>query len=170
MQLFFLNYAQIWCGSMRPEDAQSKILSRWPLLNQMNDHFNWFVHGQPFPPNILTLERIADWESTDKLRWLFAACTVLARSEWWAPSPTQESLRLPTTASQAPEWTLVTSAPSGEDNQNSLHQRQIISLVWWRHPKKNLHQHQNISSLAHFNRPFGPKTDLTPQVRGGWEV
>jgi membrane metallo-endopeptidase-like protein 1 len=27
-QLFFLNYAQIWCGSMRPEDAQSKILSR----------------------------------------------------------------------------------------------------------------------------------------------
>jgi len=26
-QLFFLNYAQIWCGSMRPEDAQSKILS-----------------------------------------------------------------------------------------------------------------------------------------------
>ena len=29
IQLFFLNYAQIWCGSMRPEDAQSKILSRF---------------------------------------------------------------------------------------------------------------------------------------------
>uniref|UniRef100_T1ISE4 M13 family peptidase n=1 Tax=Strigamia maritima TaxID=126957 RepID=T1ISE4_STRMM len=26
-QLFFLNYAQIWCGSMRPEDALSKIRS-----------------------------------------------------------------------------------------------------------------------------------------------
>lgn len=26
-QLFFLNYAQIWCGSMRPEDAESKIMS-----------------------------------------------------------------------------------------------------------------------------------------------
>ena len=26
-QLFFLNYAQIWCGSMRPEDALTKI--RW---------------------------------------------------------------------------------------------------------------------------------------------
>lgn len=26
-QLFFLNYAQIWCGSMRPEDARSKIRS-----------------------------------------------------------------------------------------------------------------------------------------------
>nr|XP_040578215.1 neprilysin-1-like isoform X2 [Lepeophtheirus salmonis] len=24
-QLFFLNYAQIWCGSMRPEDAKTKI-------------------------------------------------------------------------------------------------------------------------------------------------
>ncbi len=24
-QLFFLNYAQIWCGSMRPEDALTKI-------------------------------------------------------------------------------------------------------------------------------------------------
>jgi neprilysin len=26
-QLFFLNYAQIWCGSMRPEDALTKIRS-----------------------------------------------------------------------------------------------------------------------------------------------
>ena len=26
-QLFFLNYAQIWCGSMRPEDAETKIRS-----------------------------------------------------------------------------------------------------------------------------------------------
>lgn len=26
-QLFFLNYAQIWCGSMRPEDALSKVRS-----------------------------------------------------------------------------------------------------------------------------------------------
>lgn len=26
-QLFFLNYAQIWCGSMRPEDARTKIHS-----------------------------------------------------------------------------------------------------------------------------------------------
>lgn len=26
-QLFFLNYAQIWCGSMRPEDALSKLRS-----------------------------------------------------------------------------------------------------------------------------------------------
>lgn len=26
-QLFFLNYAQIWCGSMRPEDALAKIRS-----------------------------------------------------------------------------------------------------------------------------------------------
>lgn len=26
-QLFFLNYAQIWCGTMRPEDALSKIRS-----------------------------------------------------------------------------------------------------------------------------------------------
>ena len=26
-QLFFLNYAQIWCGSMTPEDAKTKILS-----------------------------------------------------------------------------------------------------------------------------------------------
>lgn len=26
-QLFFLNYAQIWCGSMRPEDALNKIRS-----------------------------------------------------------------------------------------------------------------------------------------------
>ncbi|XP_017492271.1 PREDICTED: neprilysin-2-like [Rhagoletis zephyria] len=26
-QLFFLNYAQIWCGSMRPEDAVTKIRS-----------------------------------------------------------------------------------------------------------------------------------------------
>ncbi|XP_037090452.1 neprilysin-1-like [Pollicipes pollicipes] len=26
-QLFFLNYAQIWCGSMRPEDAETKIMS-----------------------------------------------------------------------------------------------------------------------------------------------
>lgn len=24
-QLFFLNYAQIWCGSMRPEEALAKI-------------------------------------------------------------------------------------------------------------------------------------------------
>ena len=42
MQLFFLNYAQIWCGSMRPEDAQSKILSRWPFV-ESNDLY-WFVH------------------------------------------------------------------------------------------------------------------------------
>ena len=27
LQLFFLNYAQIWCGSMRPEDALTKIRS-----------------------------------------------------------------------------------------------------------------------------------------------
>jgi membrane metallo-endopeptidase-like protein 1 len=26
-QLFFLNYAQIWCGSMRPEDVLNKIRS-----------------------------------------------------------------------------------------------------------------------------------------------
>ncbi|MPC38765.1 Neprilysin-2 [Portunus trituberculatus] len=26
-QLFFLNYARIWCGTMRPEDALSKIRS-----------------------------------------------------------------------------------------------------------------------------------------------
>ncbi len=26
-QLFFLNYAQIWCGSMRPQDALTKIRS-----------------------------------------------------------------------------------------------------------------------------------------------
>lgn len=26
-QLFFLNYAQIWCGRMRPEDAITKIRS-----------------------------------------------------------------------------------------------------------------------------------------------
>jgi membrane metallo-endopeptidase-like protein 1 len=26
-QLFFLNYAQIWCGSMRPEDALTKVRS-----------------------------------------------------------------------------------------------------------------------------------------------
>lgn len=26
-QLFFLNYAQIWCGTMRPEDALTKIRS-----------------------------------------------------------------------------------------------------------------------------------------------
>lgn len=26
-QLFFLNYAQIWCGSMRPEEALNKIRS-----------------------------------------------------------------------------------------------------------------------------------------------
>jgi len=26
-QLFFLNYAQIWCGSMRPEDAETKLMS-----------------------------------------------------------------------------------------------------------------------------------------------
>lgn len=26
-QLFFLNYAQIWCGTMRPEDARTKVRS-----------------------------------------------------------------------------------------------------------------------------------------------
>ncbi|XP_017304641.1 neprilysin-1-like, partial [Diaphorina citri] len=26
-QLFFLNYAQIWCGQMRPEDALTKVRS-----------------------------------------------------------------------------------------------------------------------------------------------
>jgi len=26
-QLFFLNYAQIWCGSMRPQDAETQIMS-----------------------------------------------------------------------------------------------------------------------------------------------
>ncbi|XP_055597323.1 neprilysin-1-like isoform X2 [Uranotaenia lowii] len=61
-QLFFLNYAQIWCGSMRPEDALTKIRSSvhspgiirviGPLSNSKDfaDAYNCPL-GSPMNPN-----------------------------------------------------------------------------------------------------------------------
>lgn len=62
-QLFFLNYAQIWCGSMRPEDALSKLRSSvhspgvirvlGPLSNskEFSDAYNCPPQSQMNPTN-----------------------------------------------------------------------------------------------------------------------
>ena len=136
-------------SELRPDLVWKHAPRRRPVQDLVKVYFvesdDWLlmsiylcIHCKPFPPIFVHAWKNCRLKISRQielfLKCFLPACTVRAQSEWWVPSPTQESLRLPTTASLARGWTRGTSAPSGEDNQTHHNQNQLVcpfqQAVW----------------------------------------